>query len=93
MTESAREGGGTRAGGSAPYRPSVLSTEPPEPMSSFFQLLTDLLHHLTALLHDAVMPLLRELTIDALAVYGLIQAWEKVFRRKRRPSSKPPPDG
>lgn len=60
-------------------------------MSSFFQLLTELLQHITALLHDGMTPLLKELTFDAAAVYGLIQAWKKVFRGRRRPG--PSPDG
>lgn len=58
-----------------------------------FQLLSEQLQQLTALLHDGVLPLLRELTFHAVVVAGLITAWRRVFARRRRPPSKPSPDG
>jgi hypothetical protein len=60
-------------------------------MHSFFQPITDAIHQLTALLHNAVVPLMKELTFDAFTVGGFVAAWRRVFRPKR-PRPKPPPE-
>ncbi len=61
-------------------------------MITFIQSLSGQIQALTSLLHDALMPLLKELTFDAVVVAGLLQAWRKVSRRRRTPP-KPPPKG